>query len=267
MDMPTEEHPVPDPEPTSENKSIKANRSGLIIGLMVGVTILIFAFALGAIYFANKSSDDETTATTTTPHSTMSTTTGGSTTGKATQEFSDSVNIEPSSIPGDVNAKDSLPEFPSDPNAADPAIHQTIPTFTAQDFSGVSHTVRPGNGPYMLVFAAHWCPHCQKELPDLVAMKKNKKIPADVDMIVIATSTSSERPNYPPSSWLKDMPWPGLSVADTRDGAIAQAFGLTGYPYIIYIADDGSVQARTQGEQEDIDVQKNAQFISNFAAS
>ncbi len=66
---------------------------------------------------------------------------------------------------------ESLPEYPADGGlfadpATDPAVGQTPPTLTGQDFSGGDVTVAPGGGtPQVVIFAAHWCPHCQEEIP------------------------------------------------------------------------------------------------------
>ena len=52
------------------------------------------------------------------------------------------------------------------------------------------------------MFLAHWCPHCQAEMPRLVALAKAGKLDG-VDVTGVATGTNPGYPNYPPSAWLK----------------------------------------------------------------
>jgi len=43
------------------------------------------------------------------------------------------------------------------------------PTLNGHAFDGSNLSVTPGDGkPYMIVFLAHWCPHCNREVPRLI---------------------------------------------------------------------------------------------------
>ena len=46
------------------------------------------------------------------------------------------------------------------------------------------------------MFLAHWCPHCQAEVPRLVSLAKGAQI-AGVDLVGIPTNTTDQAPNYP----------------------------------------------------------------------
>ena len=47
--------------------------------------------------------------------------------------------------------------------AEDPAVGMTIPTVTGTDFDGNDITITGDDGKAkVIVFVAHWCPHCQK---------------------------------------------------------------------------------------------------------
>ncbi|MGA1697698.1 MAG: hypothetical protein ACO4AZ_02340, partial [Ilumatobacteraceae bacterium] len=59
---------------------------------------------------------------------------------------------------------DPLPKFA---DGADGALGATAPVLEGFGFLGNQVTTTPGT-PMLLVFLAHWCPFCQKEVPILV---------------------------------------------------------------------------------------------------
>jgi thiol-disulfide isomerase/thioredoxin len=140
----------------------------------------------------------------------------------------------------------SLQNFPA--GTRDAAVGMTAPTIDSVDFAGKSAQAGGATGsPYALVFLAHWCPHCQAEVPRLVDLAKGGKI-AGVDVIGIPTGTTDEAPNYPPSEWLAGEDWPFPVVLDTANRKAAAAYGLTGYPYFVFVDAQGKVVGRTSGE-------------------
>jgi len=142
-----------------------------------------------------------------------------------------------------------LAEFPGN-GEADPAVGQKIPVLSGQDFAGETQQISPGKK-MMLVFVAHWCPHCQVEVPLLAEWVTAGGLPAGVTMEVVATGTDRAAPNYPPSAWLDEEGLPGTFVDDGKSAGYpaAQAYGLTSYPYIVFVNSDGTVSARLSGEQ------------------
>ena len=56
----------------------------------------------------------------------------------------------------------------------------------------------------MYVFLAHWCPHCNDEIPELIALDENGDIPENLAIVGISTAVAPDRDNYPPSEWLAD---------------------------------------------------------------
>ena len=100
----------------------------------------------------------------------------------------------------------------------------------------------------LVVFVAHWCPHCQREVPVLSQYLASNDLPPSVELLAVATGTNPDRPNYPPSLWLEREGWPAPVLADDTEGTVAQRFGLPSYPYFVAIDADGKVVARTTGE-------------------
>jgi thiol-disulfide isomerase/thioredoxin len=130
----------------------------------------------------------------------------------------------------------------------DPAIGLTIPTVEGAAFDGTPVTISPDDGPMVLLVAAHWCPHCQAEIPALTDHLAANPLPAGVSLVTISTSTSADRPNYPPSAWLQDEGWDQTVLADNEESAAAAAFGVDAFPYFVAVDAEGTVVARTSGE-------------------
>ena len=140
-----------------------------------------------------------------------------------------------------------LPELPES-GGADPAVGQTIPEATGQSFDGSPVAIRSDGRAKLILFVAHWCPHCQKEIPLLADWLESNALPNGVDLYTVSTGVDSKRPNYPPSAWLKNEGWKAPTLADSDDGKAAEAYGLSAFPYFVAVDGAGKVVARTTGE-------------------
>lgn len=141
---------------------------------------------------------------------------------------------------------DSLPEFG---DGTDAAIGMSAPVLEGFGFLGNEVNTSPGT-PMLLVFLAHWCPHCQAEVPVLVKWSQSGLVPENLDVIAIATGTDQSAPNFPPSNWLASEKWPELwpVLVDSQDQTAGNAFGLAGYPFMTLVGSDGKVLWRNSGE-------------------
>jgi thiol-disulfide isomerase/thioredoxin len=141
---------------------------------------------------------------------------------------------------------DPLPKFG---DGADTAIGMTAPVLEGFGFLGNEVTTTPGT-PMLLVFLAHWCPFCQKEVPVLVNWNSSGTVPDNLDVIAVTTGTDEAQPNFPPSVWLANEKWPELwpVLVDNKDQTASNAFGLAGYPFMTLIGSDGKVLWRNSGE-------------------
>ncbi|HQZ14764.1 MAG TPA: TlpA disulfide reductase family protein [Acidimicrobiia bacterium] len=175
------------------------------------------------------------------------------------QEFSPSVAVSPVTIDGKIG-ESKLSSY--NEGAQDDAVGKLVPKISAQDFKGNNVEVVPGEKPYVITVLAHWCPHCQVEVPKIVELKKNGGLPDDIEFYAVASGTSDQRPNYPPSQWLFEEDWPFSKMADDKNGSIASALGLTGYPYLIFVNADGTVAQRLSGEKDASVIAAAAQAIS-----
>ena len=146
----------------------------------------------------------------------------------------------------------------------DPAMEMRAPAFAATTFDGTEVSVLPGDGTAKVIgFFAHWCPHCQRELPRITEWLANNQLPAGVEVIAVSTSVQDGGSNYPPSAWFEREQWPAVVVRDSAEDEIGNAYGLRGFPYTVGIDADGRVVARVAGELND----DAWEFLIEFVAS
>lgn len=131
----------------------------------------------------------------------------------------------------------------------DAALGQRPPTITGEDFAGRTVTIAADGRPKAVAFVAHWCPHCQAEVPRIEQWLEQNGLPADVGLYFVSTSANANNPNYPPSEWLaregvSDVP----TIADDDASSALRAFGAGGFPYLVYLDADNEVVLRTSGE-------------------
>jgi len=145
---------------------------------------------------------------------------------------------------------DKLPTFPD--SGTDPGIGATAPGFITTDFEGNRHEVTgdggPGDTAKVVGIFAHWCPHCQHEVPVVSQWLADNQLPDGVEVIAVSSLVNSTRGNYPPSSWFDSVNWPGPVLLDSSDNAIADAYGLSTIPYWVVLSPDNTVLDRQSGE-------------------
>jgi len=143
----------------------------------------------------------------------------------------------------------SLPAFTT--GQADQAVGMTAPILTGKGFTGNTIVTSPGT-PTLLVFLAHWCPHCQREVPLLVQWKRDGRVPDGLDVIAITTSSDPASPNFPPSEWLAREEFPALwpVMTDSGEKTAANAMGVSGFPFFVLVDAQGKVALRLSGEIE-----------------
>lgn len=140
--------------------------------------------------------------------------------------------------------------------ADDPALGMVAPVLVGRGYDG--STVRidaTENGPTMVVFLAHWCPHCNSEIPRINELRDAGSFPADLNVVAVSTAIDPTRPNFPASEWLEDMDWTYPAIGDGVDMQAQRfigtaAFGVDGFPFVTLIGADGTVAARWSGEHE-----------------
>lgn len=136
----------------------------------------------------------------------------------------------------------------------DPAVGKTAPTLTGLTFNRSPVTIGNTGQAHVVIFVAHWCPHCQAEVPRIVSLAKAGQVP--VPIVTVATGTDSSAPNYPPSAWLAREGWPYPVLVDSKTETAATAYGLPGYPFLVFVNAQGQVVGRLSGEIAPSDLTK-----------
>jgi thiol-disulfide isomerase/thioredoxin len=156
--------------------------------------------------------------------------------------------VDPEAAFGEVTVEgQALPVFADDP-ANDAAVGVAAPTVTGTDFDGSEVSIAPDGRAKVILFLAHWCPHCQVEVPEVVDWLEAGNKPDNVDFYAISTLVNRVSGNWPPQEWLEreglDLP---LIQDDTGSNA-SQAFGMAGTPFWMALDGENQVIVRVSGE-------------------
>ena len=140
---------------------------------------------------------------------------------------------------------DLLPEFAGE-NDDNIALGLAAPVFSAPNENSEIVSLEKNGNAKALLFLAHWCGYCQKEVPVVQGFIDSAGVPPGVDVIAIATSIDRGRENYPPQKWLADEGWSETQLYDL-DREIGNAYGLSAFPYWVFLGKDLNVVARRTG--------------------
>ncbi|MGB8861350.1 MAG: TlpA family protein disulfide reductase [Ilumatobacteraceae bacterium] len=135
----------------------------------------------------------------------------------------------------------------------DPAVGMPAPTVDGFDYAGNRATIQGGSGATLVVFAAHWCPHCNVELGLMLGWMADGTIPTSLPVTLVSTAEAAGTPNYPADQWLANAGWTAPVLRDSHAvdgeaGDVAKAFGASAWPFSVLIGADGRVLARTAGQ-------------------
>jgi peroxiredoxin len=224
---PTDTH---DPQKTHQYaKKTSRSRTPLIIGVVLALMALI-----GVIAVLATNSNESKDASPYTPTSTGSN--GASVTGT------------------------NLPTFTG--SGDDAAVGKQAPAIEGTDFEGRPVKITDDGRPKVILFLAHWCPHCQREVATLSPWLNAGNAPEGVDVYSVSTAVSADRPNYPPQRWLEAEKWPVPVVSDTT-GRAADAYGLSAFPFWTLVDAKGQVVMRFSGEAS---IDQVDQLLTQLAA-
>ena len=149
----------------------------------------------------------------------------------------DPVQVDGAALPVVENVEDD-----------DPAVGEAFPTLAGSDLTGDPLTIGGTGRPAVVVVLAHWCPHCQAEVPVIVDWLADGGLPEGVDLVGVATANDERRGNYPAATWLDEEGWDAPTLLDDADNAAAQAIGVSRFPFMVFVGADGTVVSRATGE-------------------
>lgn len=235
------------------SKRTSENRPNL--GLMIGGATVAVIAVIAAVVFLWPSDDG-----------------GGGTAAEGTGlDAAQNASQETASV--QISGED-LPQLPDAggflaPASEDPGVGLDVPTLTGQSFDESEVVVGGADGkPKLVVFLAHWCPHCQAEVPLIQDWIDSGDVPDGLEIYAVATGSDSNRPNYPPSRWLASEGWIPQVLLDDDAQSAAASWGLTGFPYFVFVDAQGKVWQRGSGEIPIQDLQRlAAELVAGEAPS
>jgi thiol-disulfide isomerase/thioredoxin len=134
------------------------------------------------------------------------------------------------------------------------------PTLVGTDLEGEALTI-PSEGAKLVVFLAHWCPHCQAEVPLLVDWIDSGDVPEGVEVYGVATSNDPNADNFPADAWLAEEGWEQPTLLDDEANTFANDYNVEGFPFLAFVDEDGTVVETMSGEKPISEVQAAAEDL------
>jgi thiol-disulfide isomerase/thioredoxin len=147
-------------------------------------------------------------------------------------------------------ADGNLPEYVSSNN--DPAVIDAmqLPEISGPEYySGQQVDFVAGSDGKAMVWLvwAHWCPHCQNELPALNTWwQENSSRFPDIELATVTTAIDDSRGN-PLDAYLDSSKFPFPVIVD-QTGEISAKFGTPAFPFWVVTDSQGKVVFRIAGE-------------------
>jgi cytochrome c biogenesis protein CcmG/thiol:disulfide interchange protein DsbE len=209
--------------------------AGLGIGLAIG--LLVGGSDQEAVAPTTSAAVTSTLPSGSTAVTTTSTTSGGTAT---------TAPAVPAGAYGVVTISgDALPALET--GGVDTALGLPIPEISGVDFDDNPQAITANGKGKLIIALAHWCPHCNDELPVLRDWYATADLPAGIEVFSLTVFTDPSRANYPPGSWLRDAGWNLPVLADDEIGSIANALGIRAVPFNLLVTPEGTVAARVTG--------------------
>ncbi len=222
-----------------ESIIVERNRNPKVILGFFSIIILIAAIVLGVTLSDSNDSLTNTVINETLPAQSQIVPDAQDSVGKKTDENKGRSPLEQGKV-----------TILGDPIPVDPEIGYLAPSFEAQLNTGSELvTIDPADGTVRLIgFFAHWCPHCQREVPRVSKWLEENGVPVEIEILAVSTAVREGTPNYPPSEWFIKERWPTDIFVDNQNNDLAAAYGLAGFPYWVLVDATGKVVHRSSGE-------------------
>lgn len=122
------------------------------------------------------------------------------------------------------------------------------PVITATELTSGGEATAPVEGsPTIVLFAAHWCPACDAEVPVVQQWLDDGRLPEGVELQLVATANDPLRNNFPAQGWLERHGWTSDALLDV-DSVLAGAYGITSFPSFVAVDADGTAVDHVSGQ-------------------
>jgi cytochrome c biogenesis protein CcmG, thiol:disulfide interchange protein DsbE len=211
------------------------------------IVVVAVAAVAGALAFSVLTSK-KSPSTSTNPAATTTAKPGSSVSATTAAEVATGLQAPPAETQLVKVTGEVLPNFT---DGEDTAIGRPAPMLEGSGFDGKQMKIDPADGKAKVIFfVAHWCPHCQREVPLLAQWQKEGKLPTNLAYYTVSTAVDSKSANYPPSAWLTKDKWPFPVLADDKASTAVKSFGFGGFPFFVVVRADGTIGGRASGEKE-----------------
>ena len=132
-----------------------------------------------------------------------------------------------------------------------------MPVVSGVDYAGNAITIDPAtDGPTMVVLLAHWCPHCNAEIPVLNEWRDSGDVPEGLDIVGVSTGVvpatrRTSRPTSGSSTWTGSGRCSPTTTPTTGTASAMAAYGGTSYPTLVLVDGDGVVCRAALGRGAD----------------
>lgn len=178
------------------------------------------------------------------------------------------IEVDDSVAFGEVTVEgENLPFFQA--GAQDPAVGITAPTVSGEDLEGGDITIGPDERAKIIVMLAHWCPHCQAEVPIIQQWIEAGGLPEGVDLYgaTVLTNRVRDGDTFPPATWLEEEGWTSPTIKDDEAQSIVQAYGLTSTPTYVVLGPNNENLGRVAGEIGEAGLNALAQMAADSLES
>lgn len=102
--------------------------------------------------------------------------------------------------------------------------------------------------PTLVAVWAHWCPHCQKELP--IIQQVSKEQGANFNFLTVTTAAGQQPAQAQYATPATLMQTQGITIPTLRDDGTKamNALGVTGFPTLLMFDADGKLVGKASGE-------------------
>jgi thiol-disulfide isomerase/thioredoxin len=246
------ETPAPDTEPNEAPETPDERTGGTItMPRWVPAAIVIALFVgvgLGVVIGLLLGGNDEAVAAS--PDTTVTTVATATTDASRVPDATPPATLDPNVLAyGAVSVSgDPLPAMQS--GQEDRSAGLAMPGLSGIDTEGGDVVFAADGRAKIILFVAHWCPHCQEEIPVVRDWLAGDPLGGDIDLYTVATFTDPTRSNFPPTTWLEAENWDAPVILDDENSTAARSFGITAVPAWVFVWEDGTVAFRGTGKPD-----------------
>jgi thiol-disulfide isomerase/thioredoxin len=130
-----------------------------------------------------------------------------------------------------------------------------LPVVKGTSILGDQISIGDSGNPTLVFVVAHWCPHCQREVPRIVKALADRPMEG-VDLRAVSTAQSESRGNWSPAQWLQGEDWNIPTLADDEASTAGEALGADSFPKFILADGDGEIVDEQSGELSEAELDK-----------